>query len=58
MKLFKKGFRFRVNIYSSLAAWTSIIFGAVLGSGLFIFIGFALLLIVFLALRKAIYNHD
>ena len=54
----KHGFKLRVNIYSALAAWTAIIFGVIMGSGLFIFLGFALLLIVFLGLRKAIYADN
>ncbi len=53
----KSGFKFRVNIYSALASWAAIIFGVIMGSGLFIFLGFALLLLVFLGLRKAI-NKD
>lgn len=54
----KKGFKLRVNIYSALASWAAIIFGVIMGSGLFIFFGFALLLVVFLGLRNAIYTDN
>lgn len=51
---FKPGFSARVHLYSALSAFGSIIFGVIMSSGLFIFIGFIVLLVCYLSLRKEI----
>jgi hypothetical protein len=53
----KKGFADRVNIYSLLGAIGSLVFGAVMSSGLFIFLGLALLVIGYFSLSSAVNKH-